>query len=236
MKFHWPRMLAIGLLWFVGLGVISVLDQPLILWASGFRFSGRVHDYWTLLKCCGSFPLWSVVGATYLVLDCKAAGRITHAATERGLALITAPLIAGVVAEMLKLLIRRERPDLDVLAYTFRPYSERLLYGGGLGMPSSHVAVGFAGFVVLMRLAPQLTPLWWALALLAAAQRWIEIAHYPSDIFVGATVGTLAVRFVWWMHLRHGTGALLLDTSLLRSSSSNSNSSRHSRQPTAAAT
>lgn len=199
------------LLWLAGAVLASLLDQRLIALAAQYHPGSRMREVLTLCKSFGSFPLWCVLGVVYILYDRKLAGGLSQKVAERGLALITATFVAGILAETLKLIVRRERPDAQTLAYSFRPYLQETFYGGGLGFPSSHTAVAFAGFFVLMRLSPVLTPLWWILATGTALQRFVTLAHYPSDVYVGATVGYIGMLASWWLHRRYGTGSLLRD-------------------------
>jgi hypothetical protein len=52
--------------------------------------------------------------------------------------------LGGIIAELLKIALRRERPGLTDGAHVFRPWSEHPLSTAQLGLPSSEVAVAFA--------------------------------------------------------------------------------------------
>lgn len=196
-------------LWAVGFLLVSLVDHPLIRAASRLRWSDRVGDLLAVLKGLGVFPLWLVVALGLALVD-RAGGRCWNRLTlERAGAVVTATFLAGVSNEGIKLLIRRGRPDPDFAGHTFRAFSERPFFGGGIGMPSGHTAVAVAGVVVLMRLFPPLRPLGFAAILGIAAHRVLSIAHFPSDVYAGATVGWLAVQATWWLHARYGTGQLL---------------------------
>ena len=112
--------------------------------------------------------------------------------------MILAPAVAGALAEVLKMLVRRLRPVPDDFMYQWRPYSEDLLSTKGLGMPSSHAIVAFAAAAVLSRLFPRAWWLWYALAAGCAATRLLALGHFFSDTvvaaFLGYAVGVIMAR------------------------------------------
>lgn len=56
--------------------------------------------------------------------------------------------------------------------------------------PSGHSAASFAGAWLLSRRHPRWTPAFYAFAALVAFSRVYQGAHYPSDVTIGAAVGT----------------------------------------------
>ena len=103
--------------------------------------------------------------------------------------LISAAL-SGLLAELLKLIIRRERPA-DLEHYVFRNITDHTWSTSGLGLPSSHAAVAFGGSFALIALFPQLR---WPALLMATGcviTRVAMGAHFPSDVLAGAWVGWL---------------------------------------------
>ena len=76
------------------------------------------HDWGRLLRVMGFLPLWLLAAAALWVSNPTQAGR-------RGAILLAiGPTLAGGVGELLKLLIRRERPILTDGAYVFRSFSD----------------------------------------------------------------------------------------------------------------
>ena len=103
--------------------------------------------------------------------------------------MVLAPTIAGALAEVLKMFVRRLRPSPDVFGYQWRPFSEDVLSTRGLGMPSSHAIVAFAAAAVLSRLFPRTWWLWYLLASGCAATRLLALGHFFSDTVVAAFLG-----------------------------------------------
>jgi hypothetical protein len=59
--------------------------------------------------------------------------------------------LGGIVAELLKIGLRRQRPGLSNGAHVFRSWSDQPLSTAQLGLPSSEVAVAFAAAAALAR-------------------------------------------------------------------------------------
>jgi membrane-associated phospholipid phosphatase len=101
-------------------------------------------------------------------------------------------VLAGGLAELLKLLIRRERPNLHDGEYVYRSFGERLLDSHDLGFPSSHVAVAFGGAAALARIYPRAGLVGYALAIGCGLSRLLAQAHFLSDVLAAAIVGWAA--------------------------------------------
>lgn len=183
-----PAGLALGLL------LVLALDRPLLqllLW------SGKPpkSDLLLLLRVWGSLWLWLGIAFTAGLLEWRRVRRKLDGTLERVGVLLLSPLAGGLVAEALKLVVRRERPsDLD--AYLFRSWLERPWSTSGLGLPSSHAAVAFAGSAALGLLYPELR---WPAVLMALGCGFTRVAsgaHYPSDVLAAALVGVLCAMLV----------------------------------------
>ena len=143
------------------------------------------HDWGRLLRVAGSLVFWAPL-ALAIGLELRGRGVARPLGAGRVLA---APLLAGAGAELLKLLVRRERPELHQGAYFFRGFAERPFDTHDIGFPSSHAAVAFAGAAVLARLYPRAAAIGYALAFGCAATRVLAQAHFASDVVAGAVVG-----------------------------------------------
>lgn len=149
------------------------------------------------LKSLGTITPWLGAAALMLALGAVRSRRFAPAArreamriaVERALLVAASPIVAGAIAEVLKIVIRRERPELHDGAMVFRPWTERPLYGGGLDLPSSHAAVAMGGAAALCIIAPRMTALWLALGLGCGATRMLEGAHFASAVFLGGVIG-----------------------------------------------
>jgi membrane-associated phospholipid phosphatase len=180
----WVGLTAVALL------LASLLDPPIARVVARHPF-GYSFDLYTLFRLAGYLPLWAVVSLAFIAIDAPNGWR---AAWSRGGVLLTAVTLAGALAELLKLLVRRERPSADVAMYVFRPWRESPFSSSGLGWPSSHTAVAFAAVFVLCRLHPRATPVWLLVGAGCAFSRLTNNLHFLSDIVGGAMVGYIAAR------------------------------------------
>jgi membrane-associated phospholipid phosphatase len=105
--------------------------------------------------------------------------------------------LGGIIAELLKIVLRRERPGLTDGVHVVRSWSDHPLSTAQLGLPSSEVAVAFAAATVLARLFPGAWLLWYALAAGCALTRVAGGAHFMSDVLLGALVGYVGALIVW---------------------------------------
>jgi len=164
------------------------------------------HDWGRLLRVAGYVPTWLLVAAVFALIDSgRSAASITYPLRDkwsRAATLVSSVLLAGLLAELTKALVRRQRPDLDIAGYTFRPYWQDPWSTSGLGMPSGHTAVAFGAAAILCRLHPRATPIWLGIATGCAATRLLAQAHYLSDTVAGAVVGLTAGAIIWSLHLR----------------------------------
>ena len=162
------------------------------------------NDWARALRIAGYLPTWLVIAAALALIDSRRAtfppplrDRWSRAAT-----LALAPALAGLLAEGLKLVIRRERPALPDAAYIFRPFADSPWSTSGLGMPSSHTAVAFGAAYILTRLHPPAWPVWMCIAAGCGLTRILARAHSTSDVIAGALTGLAAGAIVWTLHLR----------------------------------
>jgi membrane-associated phospholipid phosphatase len=157
----------------------------------------RVNDreWGRLLRSAGYVPTW-ILGAAALWLASARAGHGPAGRWRAGV-LLFAPAIAGGLAELLKLVVRRQRPGAESAAYLFRPYDVDLWSTKGLGMASSHTAVAFGAAAVLARCFPGTAPVWYLLAVGCAATRVLAGAHYLSDTVAAAALGWLVAEGCW---------------------------------------
>jgi membrane-associated phospholipid phosphatase len=118
-------------------------------------------------------------------------------ARRRGVLLFLSPVLAGALAEVMKILVRRERPAIHDGAYGFRDWSERTFSGGGLAFPSSHAAVAFGGAFMLARLFPRARWVGIVLAVGCALTRVLARAHFVSDVVFAAGLGWLVSWALW---------------------------------------
>lgn len=169
-------------------------------------------DFGRMLRVVGYVPVWVAV-AVALVLHDAPLGR---ARWWRGGMLVAGVAAAGIAGELLKLLLRRERPRAHEGEYVFRAFSERPLSTGGLAWPSSHAIVAFGAAAILSRLFPRARIVFWALAWGCALSRVADGAHFVSDVVTAAVAAWLVVDRVWVFSLRRRPAPAGTDVALPR--------------------
>ena len=195
------RWALIALAWAALIAVVHGFDR----WGVGALASDRIallegRDWYRALRVQGHWPVWGAAGCVMLL---AAAARrrvdVRDADAARwwapGLLLIASTGLAGLMAEGLKLLIRRGRPEAGE-AYVFFDWLPHGWDPGEYGLPSSHAAVAFAAAFSLAICWPRTL---WLMLPLAAACGWTRLLagqHFVSDVAAAALVGFLAPRLV----------------------------------------
>lgn len=163
------------------------------------------HDWGRLLRLVGYLWTWVIVAAVFVAHDrAPRDGTAPRGGFRRGGLLLAAPVVAGLLAEVAKMLVRRVRPNLTDGLHVLRPWSDQPFATKDLGLPSSHAVVAFAAATMLARLLPWGAPLWYALAVACAVTRVVSQAHFLSDVIAGALVGYLCAALLW---ARFGMGS-----------------------------
>jgi membrane-associated phospholipid phosphatase len=156
------------------------------------------RDTGRMFRTAGYLPVWLLIAAgVWLATRDR----------RRGLLLALVPTAGGLLAEVLKILLRRERPGLHDGAYVFRPFTDRLIATKDIGLPSSHALVAFSAAWLLCRLYPRGWPVWLFLAAGCAVTRVQAQAHFLSDVTVGAVAAYLMVAWIW---RRWGPGTVVV--------------------------
>lgn len=178
--------------------VLVLAAHGLDRWAVAHLISDRAEllasrDWNRLLRVLGYWPTWAAVGGVWLLA----------ASHERrdprwwgpGLFVMASTGLAGGLAEVLKVLFRRGRPDAGE-PYVFFPFSAHGFDTSEYGLPSSHAAVAFAAAFAIGCVRPAAL---WLLVPLAAGCAWTRVLagqHFLSDVAVAACLGFLAPRLV----------------------------------------
>lgn len=149
------------------------------------------HDWYWLLRLVGDVRTWVVVAVAFFLLD-----RGRPAPLRRALLVVCAPALAGLIAEVAKLVFRRMRPEAADGHYLFRAFTDDTLSSSGLGFPSSHTAVAFGAAFMLSYLHPRAWPLWIALATGCGVSRMLAGAHFLTDVLGGVLVGWVALALL----------------------------------------
>lgn len=163
--------------------------------ADNVRF-GRVYetDWGRMLRNFGYLPFW-LLAAIALALHDR--DQSAWRWWRRGALLAGTPALAGMVSELLKILVRRMRPPDVGHAYEFRPWSDHPFSSRGFGFPSSHAIVAFGAAAMLAYIFPRGKWVWYACATGCAVSRLLAHAHYLSDVVAGACLGIGTAALLW---------------------------------------
>ena len=180
---RWPRLMLALLAAAFATTLAFVLDPW--VWRHAGYTSIYEHDWGRMLRVTGSLVFW-----VPLALAVGLEARLRRTAHVRNAwPLVLAPALAGMTAELFKLLVRRERPGLHDGTYVYRSFSDRPFDTHDIGFPSSHVMVAFAGAAALSRWYPRAGAVVYVLALGCAVSRVLAQAHFASDVIAGGIAG-----------------------------------------------
>jgi membrane-associated phospholipid phosphatase len=210
-------------LWSIGLvfGILAILaihfDAPLVALADGTHLRGDARRMIDLAEAFSFGPAAVVIALGVVLADTR-----SRWFTAR---LFAYPIVAGITANLAKLLLPRLRPrglqDLETLQQTaatgwdtfaiMHSGADLSLLGDGSAsmwqaFPSGHTATAIGLAIGLSRLYPQARWYFFALAAFAGLQRIVANAHYPSDVLAGAS----AAMLVCWLFERKSSWSLAI--------------------------
>jgi len=177
----WLRLAVYLAVAIAAVGVASVADRPVAEYS--VRHLSDQGEMYNMLRMAGYLPVWIVIAIAFAMIDAPFGWR---GIWSRGGLLLASVVVSGSMAEVLKMLVRRERPIPPFTEYVFRPWQQDTFSSAGLGWPSSHSAVAFAAVWVLCRLHPRASVLWILIGAGCAVSRLARNDHFLSDVVGGA--------------------------------------------------
>ena len=110
---------------------------------------------------------------------------------------IGSALLAGAISTVIKILVHRPRPFVDVATISDGITLSDAVFENFLqSFPSGHTATAFALAMALSLLYRQGKPMFFSFAALAGIQRIISQNHFPSDVIAGALVGVASAQIM----------------------------------------
>ncbi|GMV26762.1 MAG: hypothetical protein AMXMBFR58_27930 [Phycisphaerae bacterium] len=168
----------------VGFIVVTSLDKW--LWAALLTDKPiESRDWYRMLRIAGYLPTWVIAGTVVAIVGRHARG------IGPGIALAGSAAMAGLAAEILKLVIARERPG-ETGEYVYRGIFAGFADGSNLGMPSSHAAVAFGAAIAAGRLMPGTGWVLFPIACGCGLTRLLMGDHFTSDVYVAAWLGLVS--------------------------------------------
>ena len=174
-------------------------------WAYAHIYQANVygHDWAMALRACGTLYMWIPVALIFWLVQRE---QNPAGAKQNSLLVLGAPALAGLLCEVLKLVIRRERPNVDAGNWVFRAWSDHPFSSAGLSTPSSHTMVAFGAATMLARMYPRARWVFYPFAVGCAVTRVMDRAHYISDVTFGALLGWAVGWGVWMQWGRAASG------------------------------
>jgi membrane-associated phospholipid phosphatase len=172
-------------------------------WTYAHAYRARIYDLdWAMaLRATGTLYIWIPVALIVWLVERDDDAAL---AKRRALLILGSPAIAGLLCEVLKLLIRRLRPDVGAGESVFRAWSDHTFSTAGLATPSSHTMVAFGAATMMARMYPRARWVFYVFACGCAATRVFAHAHFLSDVTFGALLGWAVGWGVW---MEWGTAA-----------------------------
>ncbi len=144
--------------------------------------------WYQFFRGIGFLPTWLAIGGAIML-----AGRQRKAVRDGALIILSAA-VAGGIAEILKPLVARYRPEVSDGVHKYRSLATDPT--GPYGLASSHAAVAFGAAVMLLFIYPRAGVLALILAAGCAWTRLLSGAHYASDVFIGLLLGYACARLL----------------------------------------
>lgn len=197
----WAAGLLVALCWdravYLHLGAQSEAQRH-ALEASGW--------YWALRNVGDIRYAWFPLAIVLVLVDLRRRSEGMKAVMRRGVFVLLCTGLSGGLAELLKPIVGRYKPENTEGWYRLAPLRERLTEWHDLGVASSHAAVAFAGAFALSAILPRGAPLFVAAAVGCALTRLLAGQHFLSDVYVAVLIAYLVARSIGALDTRNNRG------------------------------
>ncbi len=163
------------------------------------------EDLVQMLRTAGYFPTWLLAG---IMIDSGSRTRLSpsdfvsqHVRRDveaLGVRVMLAAAMGGLLAELLKLAVRRHRPSSTNDGHHVYDWFVGEVEGRGLGLASSHAGVAFGAAFALWRWSPAAGAGALVLAVGCSATRLLSGAHFVSDVYAAAVLAWAGAGLTWW--------------------------------------
>lgn len=166
-------------------------------------------DWYRALRIFGFGGTWAAFGAILLLIDFARRDRgesLPGGPPRRAVFLWLSVAGSALLAEGLKPVFGRLRPEDTGGDYALMPLARRLFDAHDLGFPSSHTAAAFGAALALSVCFRPATPILLAAAVGCGLTRVLAGAHFLSDTVAGAAVAYAVTLLVWRIDARNNGG------------------------------
>ncbi len=194
----WMRRGFVAGLLLLGFAATCLLDRTAYhaLRIDGWSAGLGTKDWAQMLRAGGYWPVWLIAG---LMIDLAASATQRERVRKLGARLLLSAAAGGLLAEMMKVIIRRHRPSVTNDGQHVFDWFSPTVDGRGLGLASSHAGVAFGAAFVLWRWSPRAGVVAMLLALGCSMTRLWAGAHFVSDVYAAAVLAWVGARVVWSM-------------------------------------
>lgn len=181
--FLWTYLVVIG---FLGVLILDPLVYDLLHEHASLRWPKESSDFHRTFRVFGFLPFIGLVWALLAVID-------RNRGAWAGLWIFVAAAGSGLLAELIKAIIGRERPGVHEGLNYFKPFLHGFVDNSNLSFPSSHAAVAFGAAWMFAWFYPRGRWIWLGAAAACAWTRVVAEAHFLSDCYGAAALAFLVV-------------------------------------------
>lgn len=162
------------------------------------------HDLVQMLRSAGYVPVWIL--AAVMIDAGRRPGPVAGDLMSRhvrpgarllGTRVLVSAAMGGLMAEILKVAVRRHRPSEANDGRHVYDWFAGEVEGRGLGLASSHAGVAFGAAFALWRWSPSAGVAALTLALGCSATRVLSGAHFVSDVYAAAVLAWVGSALAW---------------------------------------
>ncbi len=193
---NWLKWIYYVVLFEVGLLLCFWCEVPSFYKLAEFSKIMEINSIMLIVKQVGHFSTWLILCLALIIIDLPKIYKNGYKYLKRAAFLLSSALLSGLTAEILKLVIRRERPDpLFFNGGVFRGWDGAWWKSNNLGTPSSHAMVAFGGAWAMCVLFPRGRIIWISAAVFCGLSRMVHQAHLLGDVYISCILSYVVVRY-----------------------------------------
>ncbi|MGE3920299.1 MAG: phosphatase PAP2 family protein [Gammaproteobacteria bacterium] len=181
--------------WLLLVGVsYFYFDKPIALYMAHLQNTGMTNFFEAVTFFGISWPYLFVIAALLVVSFIFKKKQLFN----RFIFIFTAIISAGIICDILKIILGRARPDElfqhNMYGFYFLKFNHPML-----SFPSGHTMTATAVAIALSYCLPRYFVLWFSMVLLVGLSRIVLTAHYLSDVLMGLYLSTIIVVVLFKM-------------------------------------